>query len=253
VHSVTFSPNGRLIASASGARTSLDSTLRLWDVATGQEVHRFSGHRGRFLSVAFAPDGKRLASGGGDTTALIWDVYGLGGVERRPSARLSKEQLEAAWADLAGADAVQALASARTLLAAPEQAVLLLQQRLRVVPSADPKRVARLLARLDSDDFGVRERATRELEDLGEVVDLQAALRGQPSAEARRRIEGLLVRRNEEQRARVLRAVEVLELTGTAEARQVLRGLAEGAAGARLTQEAKAALQRLAKRPIIKP
>ena len=45
-----------------------------------------------------------------------------------------------------------------------------------------------------------------------------------------------------------LRAVEVLERIGTPEARQVLAKLADGAPEARLTQEAKASLQRLAKR-----
>ena len=44
------------------------------------------------------------------------------------------------------------------------------------------------------------------------------------------------------------RAIEVLELTGTKEARDVLATLAAGAEGARLTDEAKAARQRLARR-----
>ncbi len=47
----------------------------------------------------------------------------------------------------------------------------------------------------------------------------------------------------------MLRVMEVLEHIGTAEARQVLAGLAKGAPEARLTQEAKASLERLAKRP----
>ncbi len=44
-----------------------------------------------------------------------------------------------------------------------------------------------------------------------------------------------------------LRTVEVLEIAGTPEARQVLEQLAKGAPEARLTQEAKASLERLAK------
>ena len=48
---------------------------------------------------------------------------------------------------------------------------------------------------------------------------------------------------------RALRAVEVLEHVGTPEARQVLEGLTQGAPEARLTQEAKASLERLARRP----
>lgn len=47
----------------------------------------------------------------------------------------------------------------------------------------------------------------------------------------------------------LLRAVEVLEQIDTPEARRLLAELAQGAAAARLTQEAKAALERLEKRP----
>ena len=46
----------------------------------------------------------------------------------------------------------------------------------------------------------------------------------------------------------MLRAIEVLEHIGTAEARQVLKSLANGAPEARRTREAKSSLERLAKR-----
>ncbi len=52
------------------------------------------------------------------------------------------------------------------------------------------------------------------------------------------------------QRLRALRAIEMLEHIGTQEARQVLERLAKGASEARLTQEAKASLERLALRPV---
>jgi hypothetical protein len=65
------------------------------------------------------------------------------------------------------------------------------------VPSAgpvEPQRVARLLADLDSDQFTVREQATKELEKLGEAVEpaLREALNGKLSAEARRRVQQVL-------------------------------------------------------------
>ena len=74
-----------------------------------------------------------------------------------------------------------------------------------------------------------------------------------PQPEVRRRLERLLqvlegvVASGE--RLQAVRAVEVLEQIGTAEAKQLLQSLASGAPGARLTQEAKASLERLAKRP----
>jgi hypothetical protein len=133
--------------------------------------------------------------------------------------------------------------------------VPLLQARLRPAPSpADRKQVARLLADLDSEEFAVRQKAMEALQQLGERAEtaLREALEGKPTLELRKRIEELLegvrIGATAPERLRDLRAVEVLEHIGTAEARAVLRTLAEGAAEARLTREAKASLQRLAAR-----
>jgi WD40 repeat protein/tRNA A-37 threonylcarbamoyl transferase component Bud32 len=58
--SVAFSPDFRRLASAS-----LDSTVQVRDVQTGQLTLTFKGHTVPVLGVAFSPDGKSLASGGG--------------------------------------------------------------------------------------------------------------------------------------------------------------------------------------------
>jgi tetratricopeptide (TPR) repeat protein len=69
---VAFSPDGRRLASASD-----DETVKLWDVASGQELRTLKGHTGPVLSVAFSPDGWRLASAGDDRMVKIWDARPL--------------------------------------------------------------------------------------------------------------------------------------------------------------------------------
>jgi eukaryotic-like serine/threonine-protein kinase len=69
VSSVSFSGDGRLLASASA-----DRTVRIWDVATSRCVSRLIGHTDAVFSAEFHPDGKRLASAGRDRSIWLWDL-----------------------------------------------------------------------------------------------------------------------------------------------------------------------------------
>jgi WD40 repeat protein len=67
-HAIRFSPDGTLLAVGS------DKTVRLWDVATWQELVALREHTEPVISVAFAPDGKMLATGDWGGMLLLWDV-----------------------------------------------------------------------------------------------------------------------------------------------------------------------------------
>lgn len=71
---VAFSPNGKTVAAAGGLGAATPDTVRLFDAETGRELTTFRGHAGQVASLAFSPDGKRLATGSWDSTVLVWDL-----------------------------------------------------------------------------------------------------------------------------------------------------------------------------------
>ncbi|HMF16983.1 MAG TPA: hypothetical protein VKE98_07230, partial [Gemmataceae bacterium] len=114
----------------------------------------------------------------------------------------------------------------------------------------DYKRIDPLIADLNSDQFNVRQKASRELENMGEVIEaaLRKGLLKKGSLEYRRRIEGLLQKLNQPPsgaQLRIIRVLTVLERMGTKASRDLLQSLAAGAPEVRLTQQARATLDRI--------
>jgi RNA polymerase sigma factor (sigma-70 family) len=252
-----FSPDGRLLA-----RVGKDRTIELWEVLTGKIRRRFRGHRtgavfNDGVPLAFSPDGKTLLSGSNDTTVLIWDVARL--QEELPT-RLSETELKGLWRDLAEGDAGRADRAIWTFAATGGQCLPFLERQLRPTKIVEVERLTRLIADLDNDQFAIRNRATHELDRLGEQAEIvlrQAIKKRAPSLEALARMEDLLSRLRVRPLAleliRSLRAIEALEHIGTPDASELLQRMARGAADARLTQEAQTSLDRLAKRPVPAP
>lgn len=82
---VVFSPDGRVVSSAHGRRWTIgtllggppgvsDNEIHLWEADTGKQLLSLKGHVDHVWSVAFSPNGTKLASASLDGSVRLWDV-----------------------------------------------------------------------------------------------------------------------------------------------------------------------------------
>jgi dipeptidyl aminopeptidase/acylaminoacyl peptidase len=249
---LAFTPDSRVLVSADcgGNRRLETSAIRFWDVATGRELAQIDYKASSIMSLAVDPDGKRFVTGLQNGTALVWEIPATAKPPSEPRAKkLGPKELAALWEDLAHDDAKAAHEAVRILANAPEQSVPFPAKSLRPAAKIDFAKVRQRITELGDDEFKTRETASRELKHLGEDVEeeLRKGLVDNPSPEAVQRLRSILSAVSQSPppaRLQELRGVWVLELIGTPQAKEILADLGRGEPNARLTREAKAALER---------
>jgi WD40 repeat protein len=245
-----LSPDGRvLVLLVSRSKDMVEQHFVSIETASGQVRRRFAvppdGPPWLVRLAAVAPDSQTFLSVGPGLSAVVWDLAGLGEARRRGVP--GPAELEAFWQDLAGADAGNASHALARLVTAGRVGQDFLARKLRPAGSIEPARLARLIGQLVDDNPALRVQAREALRALDRqaVPALRQALQARPPAELRGPLEELLNASDGFLGPGVLlqqvRAVEALEHLG---AIAVLRELARGDPGQRLTQECQAALKR---------
>ncbi|HEY1380641.1 MAG TPA: hypothetical protein VGF55_27820 [Gemmataceae bacterium] len=231
VEALTFTPDGHWLVSGSQ-----DRAVKVWEVATGRLVARFDGSDSPIEQVAVASDGRTAFAAGSDGFVAQWDLT------PRAIAGRSPEEL---WAAAADPDPTVAVPAAWALATGPA-AREFLAGKLPPAEATAAGQVDQWLKDLDAPGFAAREAAERALAARGRLIEarLRELAKSPPSPEARRRAEALLARLDEAYPPADLRALRVVQACERAGHRELLARWAGGAAGAVLTEDAKAALAR---------
>jgi WD40 repeat protein len=236
---LTVSADGRFLG-----RIDPWGTLSIYELASLRRLYRVS-HATQ--PISFAPSGWQIAAmNQEESSILIWDLGTL--FRSLPPPRLGAQTVATLWADLAHRDAGLAHRALWRMAVLPGMEHFL-DSRLRLPPLSND-RLKQHLADLGSDDFAIRQEAEEAIAKLGAAAlpVLESALAKTEDLEQRRRLERLLrpLDLDGTGALRMHRAVLALEARGTPAARKLLGRLAAGTPGARLTEEAKKAVKRMA-------
>jgi hypothetical protein len=238
---VSFSPDGKwaLDPGPIGAP-------RIFDVASGVELFRFKGDVNSW-KAQFHPDGKRALTIQSNGTVLLWDL-------RPPDVPAAKNDAEGIWEGLASPEGPTAYRAVWSLVDDPVTAVSLLKRKLKHAPTGlNRNAVLQRIARLDDDDFPTREQASKQLLGEGPAIFplLAEAYETSQLPEQRRRLQEILERMPQERSRpddwRIVRAVQALELGGSAEGKKLLMSWIDDRNGVLLAEQARQAVARMSK------
>jgi WD40 repeat protein len=240
--SLAVSPDGRRAATCHS-----DGSATVYEVATGQVLAHFQGHRESIITVVWSPDGSRLLSGAGDHQVLVWDasVRTLAG----KAHALPAANRPAAWDQLGTQKSKEALKTIAALAADPDAAVAFLGERVKPIPTADAAALDRIFRQLDAKAFAAREQASRDLDALGTgaIGGVRERAARATSAEVKGRADAFLRKFDTDDlgpdRVRYLRALDVLTTADTPAAWKLVEALAGGAPDVWETEAARQALR----------
>jgi hypothetical protein len=237
---VAFSPDGFLLAVAS-----VRGWVQIWDIAEGGLVGRIEEPE-LVRSLAFSPDGRALAVGLHTGAVEIWSLTPDPG--KNPTWT---EDMQIYWADLVGGDVRRAFRAMDRLVSLGDKATEFLRTRLQV-PAGIEEQVSTLIKDLDNDDDVIREKAAKDLSEIGPFAEpaLRQAIKAAPTAEAQVRLTHLihaLDRHVDIPPGHALgraRAIRVLDRIGSPAARELLSQIAEGSPSERERRTAREAHSR---------
>jgi WD40 repeat protein len=226
VASLAFTPDGKTLAAGM-----FDSTLHLWDPATGKELKVIEGHTSAVFAVAFSATGRYFVTASFDKSVRLWETASgqqvaqwsghrgaADAVSLTPDGRqavsggtdccaliwdvtglspggklpaLGADATGGLWDVLALEDTPRASKAVWTLVAAGKAGSDLLAKSVYVT---DPKKLDQLFKDLDSPRFAVREKAMVALEKYGKWIQgrLEKESENPPSLEVERRLKSLL-------------------------------------------------------------
>jgi hypothetical protein len=112
------------------------------------------------------------SAGRNDATAVIWKPHDfIAGSEYQPG-QIDDDVLESAWTQLGLEDPAEAYGAAGTLVTDPKKGLAFVKGKFAdTLTPAPVEKIEQLIAQLDSDDFGTREKATDELVRLRAVAE----------------------------------------------------------------------------------
>lgn len=246
-----YEADGRTLAIGEISEDGGRARVLLLEVASGGIRAEFHGHCGPITCLAWSHDRTKLASGSTDTTVLLWNLPGR---QEHATDRLSAEQGEQVWAELASGDAASAYKAEWRLRLAGQDGLTMLEMKLKPVDTTvpEPAQLEKMVRNLDTVRFAEREAAMGALRRAGKAAEpvLRKAVAGELSPEKRQRLERLLAGLGDHELSpeelREVRAIEALEAMNTPESRKLLVRIAAGRDDALVTKEAKASLRRLA-------